>query len=122
MRNHGYVGMSSNVGLTFAFGPAAIAVIAAASVVSAGAAVTTGVLNYEASQRAADAARSLKNEQAAQLKADAAVRANAAAKAAGTGVTFGQADTKLLSATATGLGFGSGNAPTGLGRGSLAGS
>lgn len=99
--------------------PVTLTLIATATVVSAGAAVATGIMNYEASQRAADASRSLRNEQASRLKAESDARATAAATAAASGQTFGQVDSRT--AAAGGFGFGTGDAPTGLGRGSLTG-
>lgn len=97
-----------------------VTVIAVASTVAAATAVTTGTLNYIASQDAADAARSLKNEQQSALDAQAKAAAGEAAAQAVTGQTFGK-DDATTRAISTGLGFGSGNAPVASGRAQLTG-
>ena len=97
----------------------AISTIAVASVVTAAAATTEGVMNYEASQRAADAAKSLKNEQASALAAEQTTAAQQAAAQAITGQTFG--GQRMGEDASTGLGFGTTKAPTGAGRAALTG-
>lgn len=124
MKTHDYFGMRANIGLVFAFDP--ITVLAVAATVTAATAVTTGVLNYEASQAAAGKADSLANEQASELAAQQQQQADAAAAEAVGGATFGQGSAPAPKTIATGLGFGSGTptAPTnstGLGRAALTG-
>lgn len=87
-----------------------VTVIAVAATVTAATAVTTGTLNYIASQQAADAQRSLENQQASALKAQSDAAAQEAAAQAVSGQTFGKSD-DTTRAISTGLGFGTGTAP-----------
>lgn len=97
-----------------------ITVIAVSTAVAAGTAVASGVQNYVASQKAADAARSLKNEQASALKAQRAARDAEAAQQATAGATFGR--TSAFASVSDALGFGTGSSGnTGFGRGQLTG-
>lgn len=98
-----------------------ITIIAVSAAVTATAAVAGGVANYSAQQRAADKARSLKNEQASSIKAQQDAAAALAAKQAATGASFGYAPN--ASAFATGFGFTDkkGAPNTGFGRTQLTG-
>ena len=92
-------------------------VIATAAVASAG----VGVANYTAAQEAADAQRSLANEQASRLKLEGEARTAQAAEQAKTGASFGFGDTNPKSLE---TGFGFGNAPSSSpnsGRGQITG-
>ncbi len=73
--------------------------------VSAVSATAVGILNYEASQHQSAAEKSLRDEQAAQLKSEADARSAAAAAYATTGQTFGD---RVPESFSTGLGFGTG--------------
>lgn len=97
-----------------------ITIIAVSAAVTAAATVSFGVQNYLASQDAADAAKGLRDSQAAQLKQQQdAANAQAAAQAVG-GQTFGRGDDSHV--VATGLGYGSGRSgETGFGRAQLTG-
>lgn len=97
-----------------------VTVIAVAAVVTAATAVTEGTLNYISSQEAADLAKSQRNEQQSKLDAQARVAQQDAAAMAVSGQTFGK-DDPAAKAAATGLGFGSGNAPAANGRAQLTG-
>lgn len=93
-------------------------ILAVASVITAATAVTTGTMNYLASQDAAAHAKSLEDQQAAQLKADSDKARQQAAAQAITGQTFGEDKNSIA---ATGLGFKADAAPTGAGRAALTG-
>ncbi len=83
-----------------------------------GLALGSGLQNFFAGQRAADKARSLKNEQKAALDAEAAARAAGAAKAAGTGSNFGREDAGAIDGA---FGFARTGGNTGMGRSLLTG-
>ena len=105
--------MRANIGLVLALDP--VTVIAVAATVTAATAVTTGTLNYLASQDAAAHAKDLENQQRDALKASSDAAAQQAAAQAVTGQTFGEDPT--AKAAATGLGF----QATGTGAGGGAG-
>jgi hypothetical protein len=91
----------------------------AALVISAVAAVGTGVATYVSSQQAAAAQKSLADQQKDQLAAEQQKASADAAAAAVGGQTFGE---RVQGPLATGLGFGTGNpAPANTGRAQLTG-
>lgn len=96
-------------------------VAAVASVITAAAATTGAVLNYQAQQDARGAQDALKADQATRLKAESDAAAAMAATQATTGSVFGREDT--THSVITGLGFSSGNGgpSTGFGRAQLVG-
>ena len=82
-------------------------VVAISAVVTATAAVGTGVANYIQAQDAAAAQKQLERDQAARLQAQQAQAAALAAKEATSGSTFGFSETNPEhKAVMTGLGFG----------------
>lgn len=96
-----------------------VTVIAVSAAVTAAATVGTGVANYLQSQDAANAAKSLRDQQAAQLNAQQQQETALANQEAVTGQNFAKSND--MNVLATGLGFGAGNGGpnTGFGRASL---
>lgn len=94
-------------------------IIAVSASIAAATAVTTGALNYVASQDAADKAKELENQQRDQLKAASDAASQQAAAQAVSGQTFGEDST--AKAAATGLGFQPTGTNAGAGRAALTG-